>query len=76
MQQDSSHKILRPSDCILVIKQDYQFLLDTDSPYYGVPFNPLSAIVITFYNSNSPQTKLELVVEAFDVSYKVIAGKG
>lgn len=68
-------KIARPSDCILVVKQDYQFLLDSDSPYYGVPFHPISAIVLTFHNTNSPQTKLEVVVEAFDVSYKVTSGR-
>ena len=73
--QDSSQRLTRPSDGILVVKQDYQFLLDQDSPYFGTPFNPLSAIVMTFHNTSSPHTKLEIVVEAFDVSYKVV-GRG
>ena len=72
--ESSTHKLSRPSDGIIVVKQDYQFLLDQDHPYFGSTFKPLTAIVMTFHNSSSPQTKLEIVVEAFDVSYRVVAG--
>lgn len=73
MKQDSSSRITRPSDGVLVIKQDYQFLLNSESPYFGAPFSPLSSIVITFYNTSSQNTKMEIVVENYDVYFIVVS---
>ena len=71
MDSGEELKIVRPSDCTFVIKQDYQFLLSSKSSHNPNSFSPLSEIILTFINSKSERTQIEIRISENRLIYEL-----